>query len=71
MIRLVADHLSYSVPGIHCAHCVHAVTEEISAVPGVHAVDVDLDSKLVVVDGLGLDDERLREAIEEAGYEAA
>jgi copper chaperone len=63
--------LSYSVPTIHCAHCVRAVTEELFAVTGVEAVEVDLDSKVVVVDGRGLDDERLRVAIVEAGYEAA
>jgi copper chaperone CopZ len=34
-------------------------------------VDVDLDTKLVVVRGDGLDDAALRGAIAEAGYEAA
>jgi copper chaperone CopZ len=34
-------------------------------------VDVDLDTKLVLVRGEGLDDAAVRAAIEEAGYEAA
>jgi copper chaperone CopZ len=34
-------------------------------------VDIDLDTKLVTVTGEHLDDEALRAAIEEAGYEAA
>ena len=34
-------------------------------------VEVDLETKLVVVRGDGLDDAALRAAIEEAGYEAA
>jgi copper chaperone CopZ len=63
--------VTYSVPGMHCEHCVRAVTEEISEVAGVDSVDVDLDTKLVVVHGDGLADESLRAAIEEAGYEAA
>jgi copper chaperone CopZ len=40
-------------------------------VEGVASVDVDLETKLVVVHGEGLDDASLRAAIEEAGYEAA
>jgi copper chaperone len=56
---------------MHCGHCKAAVTEELSAVEGVEAVDVDLDAKLVVVQGRDLDDARLRAAFEEAGYEAA
>jgi copper chaperone len=62
---------TYRVPAMHCGHCKAAVTEELSAVEGVEAVDVDLDAKLVVVQGRDLDDARLRAAIEVAGYEAA
>lgn len=62
---------SYTVPDMTCGHCKKAVTEEVSKVDGVAEVDVDLDTKLVLVRGEGLDDGALREAIEEAGYEAA
>jgi len=62
---------TYSVPGMHCAHCERAVSEELAAVPGVDSVEVDLERKLVVVRGAPLDDAALRAAIEEAGYEAA
>jgi copper chaperone CopZ len=47
------------------------VSEELEAVAGVDSVEVDLDTKLVVVRGEGLEDARLRAAIEEAGYEPA
>lgn len=63
--------LTYSVPGMHCGHCKQAVEDEISSVEGVSAVEADLDSKLVTVSGQSLSDEALRDAIEEAGYEAA
>lgn len=62
---------TYTVPGMHCAHCERAVKEEVGAVAGVESVDVDLETKLVVVHGDGLDDRQLRAAIAEAGYEAA
>jgi copper chaperone len=65
----VTQELVYTVPAMHCVHCERAVEEELSAVEGVHSVDVDLDVKLVTVRGVGLDDERLRAAIAEAGYE--
>lgn len=67
----MTDTLTYTVPGIHCGHCEAAVTEEVSQVEGVTSVDVDLDTKLVVVQGEGLDDGAIRAAIDEAGYEAA
>lgn len=65
------ETLSYTVPGMSCGHCKEAVTEEVSKVDGVTEVDVDLDTKLVLVSGDGMDDSALRAAIEEAGYEAA
>jgi copper chaperone len=63
--------LFYTVPDLSCGRCKRAVTEEVSKVAGVEGVDVDLDRKLVLVRGEDLDDAALREAIEEAGYEAA
>lgn len=65
------EELTYSVPGMHCAHCERAVSDELSAVAGVESVSVDLETKRVVVSGGALDDAALRAAIEEAGYEAA
>ena len=67
----MGEQVVYSVPGMHCAHCERAVKDELAAVSGVDAVDVDLETKLVVVRGRDLDDVQLRAAITEAGYEAA
>jgi len=65
------SEITYTVPGMHCGHCKAAVEEEVSQVEGVQGVAVDLDSKRVVVRGSGLDDAKIRAAIDEAGYEAA
>ncbi|MCZ7528284.1 MAG: cation transporter [Acidimicrobiia bacterium] len=59
----------YSVPGISCDHCKHAIETEVSKVAGVASVGVDVASKTVRVDGG--DDEALRAAIDEAGYDVA
>ena len=67
----MSETLRYSVAGMHCGHCERAVKDEVTAVPGVESVDVDLDTKVVTVVGEALDDGVLRAAIEEAGYQAA
>ena len=67
----MVETMTYSVPGMTCDHCKHAVSTELGSVAGVAGVDVDLDTKLVTVTGEGLDDQQLRAAIEEAGYEAS
>ena len=69
--RRPVSEITYSVPDMSCGHCEHAVSSELLSVDGVESVDVDLETKLVVVRGEGLDDGALRTAIEEAGYEAA
>jgi copper ion binding protein len=63
---------TWTVTGMTCAHCVQAVTEEVSAIEGVQAVAVELESGLVTVTA---DPEPTREqvaaAVDEAGYALA
>jgi copper chaperone CopZ len=65
------DQLTYTVPGMSCEHCRMAITEEVDKVEGVESVDIDLETKLVSVRGEGVQDETVRAAIGEAGYEIA
>lgn len=71
MLRGMSETITYAVPAIHCAHCAASIREEVEEVPGVEAVDVDLESKLVKVSGQDISDQLVRAAISEAGYEAA
>jgi len=59
----------YSVPDMSCQHCVDAITTEVSAVNGVTAVEVDLDTKVVLV--VGGDEGEVAAAIDEAGFDVA
>ena len=61
---------TYIAPGMTCSHCETAVTAELSRVPGVSAVAVDLDSKHVRVQGTDVDPAAVIAAIDEAGYDA-
>jgi copper chaperone CopZ len=63
--------LTYSVPGVSCAHCKRVIEGEVSGLPGVELVDVDLDAKTVTVTGQPLDERAIIAAIDEAGYEVA
>ena len=58
----------YAVTGMTCDHCVAAVRGEVSNVPGVTDVTVDLAAGRVSVDGTGFTDEQIRAAVDEAGY---
>jgi copper chaperone len=60
-----------TVPDMSCSHCVVAVSEEVGQVAGVESVQVVLETKQVTVRGRDVDDDAVRAAIYEAGYEAA
>lgn len=62
---------SYNVKGMTCHSCVAMVSEEVGEVDGVESVDVDLDSGMVTVKGAGVDDDAVRSAIVEAGFQTA
>ena len=65
------DQRSYAVLGMTCSHCAQAVESEVSSVPGVDSVAVDLPSGNVTVNGHAFDDASVRAAVEEAGYEVS
>ncbi len=64
---------TYTVSGMTCGHCVSAVTEELTRLDGVSAVDVDLvaggESAVTVTSAAPLEHSAVAEAVDEAGYE--
>jgi copper chaperone CopZ len=67
---------TYAVTGMTCEHCVHAVTEELSAIDGVTEVSVALapggESKVSVTSDAPLSGQAVTAALDEAGgYQVA
>ncbi len=73
MAQEIDRTVELSINGMTCGHCVASVTEELSEVPGVLNVEVILNSggtsKATVVTNTELDDNALRDAVSEAGFE--
>ncbi len=62
----------FTVTGMTCEHCVHAVAAEFSSLPGVSAVEVDLATGAVTVQSeRTITSAEAAGAADEAGYELA
>ena len=61
---------TYTVSGMTCGHCVSAVTEEVTNIPGVTDVEVDLASGAVTITSeTPVEETAVKAAVDEAGYE--
>ncbi|MFF8730409.1 heavy-metal-associated domain-containing protein [Streptomyces sp. NPDC015171] len=62
----------YQVTGMSCGHCEGSVSGELSQIPGVSSVKaVASTGEVTVVSAAPLDDEAVRAAVDEAGFELA
>ena len=65
------DTQTYSVTGMTCEHCAHAVSSELKEISGVVDVDVDLvaggTSTVKVTTSEPLEETTVAEALDEAG----
>jgi copper chaperone len=60
---------TFQVEGMTCDHCRNAVTTEVSAVPGVETVTVDVEAGTVTVSAdQPVDRSDIAAAVDEAGY---
>jgi copper chaperone CopZ len=62
---------SYTVLGMTCDHCTRSVHEEVSEIPGVRGVEVDLASGRLTVTGESVRAQSVAAAVADAGYELA
>ena len=60
---------TFRVEGMTCDHCRNAVTAEVSTVPGVQAVTVEVEAGTVTVScDQAVDQSDIAAAVDEAGY---
>ncbi len=59
------------VKGMTCSHCEMSVKNVLNELKEVKNVDVDLDSKIVTVEGENLEDKKLIDAIEGIGFDVS
>lgn len=61
--------VTYTVSGMTCGHCAQSVREEVSELPGVTDVAVDVPTGVVTVTSeQPLSEDQMRAAVTEAGY---
>lgn len=66
------NNSNFTVLGMTCNSCVMTVTEEVTQVPGVQDVAVELATgRLTVTSESSLDPALIKGAVEEAGYQLA
>lgn len=62
----------FAVAGMTCERCAAAVTDELSALSGVHTVDVALSNGIVTIcSSRALTDAEIATAVADAGYAIA
>jgi len=59
---------AFKVPDMTCGHCVKTITAAVMAIDGRARVEVDLNQRLVSVEGGAAAAAQIQAAIEEAGY---
>ncbi|MDY6030002.1 MAG: heavy-metal-associated domain-containing protein [Acidaminococcaceae bacterium] len=57
------------IEGMHCEHCIGAVTKALQALPGIADVAVSLEKNAAVISGTVLDDAVIKAAIEAVGFD--
>ena len=62
-------HMVMKVEGMMCSHCQAAVTKALNKIPGVTATVSLEDKEAQIVAEDGVETERMKEAVEDAGYE--
>ena len=61
---------TYSVPEVHCEHCVAAINRELGQIDGIGEINVDLNAKTVTVAvDEQVTDQQIADGLYEAGFD--
>jgi copper chaperone len=70
--RFIMTTVTYSVPNISCAHCVHTIQTEVSDLAGIKSVKADTDSKKVeIVFDAPANEAQIKSLMKEINYPVA
>ena len=58
----------FRIEGMNCNHCAMAVRKELSKIPGVQVKEVRIGSATLDYDEANVSTERIKSAVEDAGY---
>ena len=64
------ERLYLAIDGMSCQHCVNAVTDALSKVPGVTVEHVEIGRAVVDYDPAHTTTQSILDAVEDEGYEA-
>ena len=69
--KIIMSQKTISIEGMSCGHCAARVKKALTEVDGVETAEVNLDAKKAVVTlKKNVDDNSLKKAVDDAGYEA-
>ena len=61
--------VTFSIPNIHCGHCVHTIQSELIDLPGVKSVKADQDLRNAVIEfEPPASEEKIKELLEAIEY---
>jgi copper chaperone len=65
----MTNKVTYSIPNIHCQHCVHTIQSELIEVPGVRSVKADQLSQIATIEfEPPATEEHIKALLEEINY---
>lgn len=59
----------FKVEEMHCNHCVESIDKALRDLEGVENIDIDLDSKIVSLEG-EIDDKKVIDSLDDIGFDA-
>lgn len=63
------EQLTLQIDGMSCGHCISRVQKALARVDGIHVDRVEIGSVRVTYDPDRVAPQRIREAVEDAGYD--
>ena len=67
----MATKVTYSIPNIHCGHCVHTIQSEVIDLPGVKSVKADQALRIATIEfEPPASEEKIKELLKSIDYPA-